>query len=114
MSELPPSPSFCEAYCARHRCSPAGFEQGVFRRALPLPKWPLAALVALCRPGFFKDDLEAIRRLGATRGRDHFRAELDDLHYVTQRDGGWLRRRLGLHVSLSRLANLRARLFNGS
>lgn len=114
MSELPPSPSFCEAYCARHGCSPADFEQAIFRRSLPALKWPLAGLVALWKPGFFKEDRLAIRRLGATRSRDHFRAELNDLHYITQRDGGWLRRRLGLHVSLSRLERLHARLFNGS
>ncbi len=114
MSELPPSPSFCEAYCARHGGSPADFERATFRHSLPVLKRPLAGLVALWKPGFFKDDHEAIRRLGATRGRDHFRAELNDLHYITQRDGGWLRRRLGLHVSLSRLEKLHDGLFNGS
>lgn len=114
MSELPPSPSFCEAYCAHHGCSPAGFEQATFRRSLPVLKWPLAGLVALWRPGFFKEDHEAIRRLGATRGREHFRAELNDLHYITQRDGGWLRRKFGLHISLTRLERLHAGLFNRS
>ncbi len=111
MSDHPMNVSFCEAYCARYGCAPADFENGTFRRGLSFLLWPVAGLVALWKPDFFKDDQAAIRRLGATRGLDHFRAELNDLHYVTQRDGGWLRRRVGLHVSLSRLERLHARLF---
>ncbi len=110
MTDQPEPRSFCEAYCARYGCSPTDFETAAFRRCLSVIWWPLAGLVALCRPGFFKDDHAAIQRLGATRGLEHFRAELNDLHYVTQRDGGWLRRKLGLHVSLSRLEKLYTRL----
>ncbi len=111
MNDLPLNPSFCEAYCSRYGCAPAAFEAGAFRRSLSFFVWPLAGALALWKPDFFKDDQEAIRRLGATRSRDHFRAELNDLHYVTQRGGGWLRRRVGLHVSLSRLERLHARIF---
>jgi len=110
----PPRPSFCEAYCARYGCTPGRFAAEIFRRSLSVFKWPLAGLLALWKPGFFEADHAAIRRLGETRGRAHFRAELNDLHYITQRDGGWCRRKLGLHVSLSRLERLHARLFAGS
>lgn len=107
------STSFAEAFCKSSRCPPHRYEATVLWRCLACRLSLIGRLIDLCVPGFFADDRDAIRRLGAARSVEDFLQELDDLDYVTSRRGGFLRLRLGMRASVRRLDRLQSRLFLG-
>lgn len=103
--------SFAEAFCERYNCRSEAYERSVLWRCLACRMTLLGRLIDLTLPEFFADDREAIRRLGAARSAREFLDELDDLDYVSRRQGGFLRLRAGVRVSVRRLDRLQARLF---
>ncbi len=66
----------------------------------------LAKLLLWLRPGYFDIDLSAIQRLGAVMSRTQFHQEIENLHYVQNRDRGLLARRFPLGLSLDKLMQL--------
>jgi len=103
--------SFAEAFCERFDCPAETYETDVLWRCLACRLSVLARLIAISMPSFFTDDLEAIRRLGATHSEDDFLRELDDVDYVARRRGGFFRLRAGFRISVRRLDRLQAALF---
>ena len=103
--------SFAEAFCAKYGCPQDAYETEVFGFCVPYPLGLFARAVDLWKPDFFRDDHDAIRRLGAARSYKEFDDELQDMFYVVQREGGFLRSKLGIRVSLRRLDRLRTELF---
>ena len=103
--------SFAEAFCKRFGCREETYETSVLWRCLACRLSLIARLVAIALPSFFRDELEAIRRLGTMRNAEEFLRELDDVDYVAHRRGGFFRLRAGLRVSVRRLDRLQASLF---
>ena len=108
---LPWPTSFAEAFCARYGYRADAYENGVFWRCLACRLSLLARIIEFTRPDYFNDDRCAIRRLATTRSAEEFVRELDDIDYVARRQGGFLRLRAGLRLSVRRLDRLQTRLF---
>ncbi len=71
----------------------------------------LAKFLFWLRPHYFDIDLSAIQRLGSTSNRTQFFQEIENLHYVQNRDRGIFARTFPVGVSLDKLALLES-LFN--
>lgn len=102
---------FKTAYCQRFHCDSNRFEQSVFRRALFRHALPVAWLLRLRNPDFFREDLDFIHEVGALQDPDLFRQEVNYFYGRNLRDRGWLRTLLRIRVSGKRLMRIRRRLF---
>ena len=100
-------PCFSEQAIAQWECDDSAFVTRTFWHALPRKVLPLAGLVWLVRREFFARDLELIRELGHTRDAQEYYFLIEQFRDETLRHGGWLRRRLRLRVSGTRLRRLR-------
>lgn len=105
--DRPTLPCFSEQAMAQWECADTAYAQRVFWHTLPRLALPLAALVWLVRREFFARDLALIRDLGRTRDANEFHFLIEEFRDETFRRGGWLRRRLRLRVSGTRLRRLR-------
>lgn len=106
-SDRPTFPCFSEQAIAQWECDDATYIRRTFWYALPRHVLPLAGLVWLLRRDFFARDLELIGELGRTREAHEFYYLIEQFRDETFRQGGWLRRRLRLRVSGTRLRRLR-------
>lgn len=103
--------SFADAFCRRFGLRIEQYEEAVLWHCLVCRSSLLGRLAELVTPDFFRDERQAIQRLGEARGKIEFSDELDDLDYVTRRHGGFLRLNAGLRLSGRRLMRLQLRLF---
>lgn len=103
--------TFAEAFSETYRCPRDAYETKIFWHCFGFPYRFAARILNTCRPGFFREDREAIRRLGVVRSEREFKDELDDLHYVVLRQGGFLRCKFGMRVSAYRLDCLKSKFF---
>lgn len=92
-----------EAYCDRHRCTPAQFRRRVFWFALHRHAVPLAPLLLIGE--HFAADHDLIIACGRVKTMRHIWEELED-HRCHPQNIGWLRRQAGLRVSTHRLRRL--------
>lgn len=70
----------------------------------------LAKLLLWLRPSYFDIDLSAIQRLGAARSHTQFHQEIENLHYVRNRDRGPMARVFPLGLSIEKLVKLQSLL----
>jgi hypothetical protein len=74
-----PNLPFKSLFCERFGCSPEEYEERAFREFLYFHARFLAPLVRAIKPGFFHDDFEFIRYLGAAL--DSRQAKVDVLDF---------------------------------
>ena len=80
------------------------FWRCLFRHALPL-----AFLIRRLNPGFFTEDMDLIREVGATTTQQLFKNEINYFFGRNLRDKSWLRKTFRIRVSGNRLIRLRRR-----
>lgn len=101
--------SFKAAYCDHFRCPPERYEDEVFWRCLFRHALPLAFLIRRLNPGFFTEDMDLIREVGATTTHLLFKNEINYFFGRNLRDKSWLRKTFRIRVSGNRLIRLRRR-----
>ena len=79
------------------------YEDKVFWRSLHLHSIPLAFLIYLRNPMFFREDFEFLHEIGGVDDPDTFKSELNRFHGRNVRDKSWLRRTFSIRISGKRL-----------
>jgi hypothetical protein len=90
--------TFRSAFCAHTGCADASFERRLFWRSLYRHALPVAFLVRLFNPSFFRDDDEFIRWVGGDSSLSEVAEDVARFQY-----GNWVRRhwlRTGLRLQL--------------
>jgi len=107
MSKLSPD-SFALAYCRETGCSVDRFEALIMRKcfSLPIPLSFLCVILVKLYPTYFEIESLAIGRLALVQNRVQFQAEIEDLHYLQQRDPGLLWHTFPVGLSLQKLMKL--------
>jgi len=99
---------FCEEFgCAREDYVRAAFSAALFSHAR-IP----ALIIRLVRPGFFGMDREYIIEAGETEDPLMFRGEIDIYHGNNLRSRSWLRNKLRIRLSGTKMKRLGEKLFN--
>lgn len=102
--------TFKAAFCEHFRCPPDRYEESLFRRALFRHALPFAFLIQRFDPGFFDEDRDMIREVGAMTTHEIFRNEINYFFGRNLREKNWLRRTLRIRISGNRLIRLWRRL----
>lgn len=103
--------TFKEAFCRRFQCPPERYEMAAFWRCMFRHALPLAWFIRRRDPGFFSEDLDLIREVGALTNPDLFKNEVNYFHGRNLRHKSWVRTLLRVRVSGNRLIKLRRRVF---
>lgn len=108
-SAVIPPPDFRSAFCARMRCAAPAFERTVFWRGLYRHAVPLALILRLTTPGFFRADEEFIRWLGGDGCLAEVEEDLERFRYGNRVRSHWLRTGCRIHVNPQRIWELAKR-----
>lgn len=95
-------PTLAELYCAHYRVQADRFVSSMFWRCLHRRAWIFVPLLKLLRSDYFEPDRELIRDVGRLTRANGLTEDLADFH-THPLNRGFLRRRLGLRVSVRRL-----------
>src|SRR5207247_622760 len=99
----PPSmKSLQEAYCTATGCPAAKFRARIFRRCLSSVTWLMTPLLGGINSDYFSADRDLIAQIGRAGNMERVREEVRD-YFHDPRNRGWLRGRLKLRLSTSRL-----------
>ena len=101
-------PTFREAYCAKHGCSPEQFANRVFWHALYPHAVPVAPLLIWLNYDYFSPDRSLIANAADATSVARVREEVRD-YFWDSSNRGWLRRSARVRVSGERLKNLSRR-----
>ncbi|MEI6861501.1 MAG: hypothetical protein WCL04_04535 [Verrucomicrobiota bacterium] len=99
------SPTFAEAWCAKHGIAPADFAAAVLPRVLHLPARLVMPLCRFFNANHFAADMDLVRAAGALRRVRDLADEITDFTHHPA-NTGFLRRVLRLRVSTHRLRAL--------
>ena len=102
--------SFKAAFCEHFHCPPERYEDALFWRCLFRHALPVAFLIRRFDPGYFTEDMDLIREVGATTSQQLFKNEINYFFGRNLRDKSWLRNTFKIRVSGNRLIHLRRRL----
>ena len=94
---------FKDTFCGCFGCPAEAFQETLLRKSLHPHLRPLAWLVRLMAPGFFREDLDYLGRVGETNAWQPFRTLANAIHHDRVLNHGLLRKSLHLRVSGSRL-----------
>jgi len=97
--------TFADRFCAQHGIPREQYARAVFKRTLYRRALPIAWFLAIFRPDFFSADFYLIFQIEHIRRLKDFVAEAEQFH-EDPANRGWLRHRLLVRVSTSRLKNL--------
>jgi hypothetical protein len=103
--------SFQDAFCERYHCSSSGFERSLFWRCLYPHAVPLAYLIRLFRPDFFKADFLLIQYVASDLTVSEVNGDLDRFDYGNHVQRNWLRTGLRIRICSERVAALAKTLF---
>ncbi len=99
------NPTFAESFCEQHGIPRHQYVRAIFKRGLYRRARPVAWLLPIFRRDYFAADLDLIYQIEHIRRLKDFNTEAERFHdHPSNR--GWLRRRLLIRVSTSRLKNL--------
>jgi len=90
--------NFQEAFCKARKCSPARFEQSLFWRCVYPHAIPLAFLIRIVAPSFFRDDGVFIQHLASDIDLAEVDADIDRFEYGNRIRKHWLR--TGLRIRM--------------
>lgn len=96
-------------YCEIFSVAPDQFEKSLFWRSIRWYIFPMAVGVAAVHPKHFRLDYQFIESIGSCETMADVRAEVASFHWECG-ISSFLRRRLGVRVSASRIARLAKRL----
>ena len=105
--------SFQELFCEAQRCTEGEFARKVFWRALYPHAWPLVPLLGGFRSDYFVADRELLTGAGRATTMDQLRTEIVD-YVMDANNRGWLRQRVRVRVSTTRLRRLARQYLPGS
>lgn len=97
--------TFSDAWKKAYPEAASSFEDQVFSRALYPHARVFAAVMRHLWPGYFRKDVELIRRISSLRTESDVRLEIDNFRYQNPEEG-LLRGSLRLRVSCKRLIHL--------
>ena len=97
--------SFQELFCEEERCKEGEFSRKVFWRVLYAHAWPFVPLLGGLRSDYFVADRELISGAGRATTMIQLRTEIADF-VIDGNNRGWLRERLRIRVSTTRLKRL--------
>jgi hypothetical protein len=103
--------TFVGKYCRRHQCKAEDFEKNLLRRCMYRVSSPLAALLWLFNPEFFRDDLDLI---GEVKDTTTFAQVRDIVGFYRSEPGrkSFLRRWLRVRMSKTKLLTVASSLFH--
>jgi hypothetical protein len=96
--------SFCQLFCARHKCQPAEFDDKVFRLCFYPKRYYLGRLLALFDKDLFDVDYALIEAVKAQTSMREIRTEIESYRFNNRPRGlfrGWLK----VRISGQRLLN---------
>jgi hypothetical protein len=96
-------PNFRAAYCARHHCAESAFERRIFWRGLYRHAVPLALLLRLFSPAFFRPDAELITRLAGAGSLAEVNEDIDSYEYGNRVRSNWLRTGFLIRLNSARI-----------
>ncbi|MFA6290056.1 MAG: hypothetical protein WC661_21940 [Opitutaceae bacterium] len=99
------NPTFSERFCEQHGIPREQYARAVFKRALYRRARPVAWLLPLLKRDYFAADFDLIYQIERIRRLRDFNTESERFHEHSS-NRWWLRRRLLIRVSTSRLKNL--------
>ncbi len=94
---------FKAAFCECFGCPPEAFEKALFRKCLAPALRPVASLVRLLSPAFFREDLRYLARVGKTNSWREFWTLATHIRRDPGLSHGLLRKALHLRISGARL-----------
>ena len=107
------SMNFKEAYCQYFGCSSKRFPKHLFWTCFgwPLPVSIIGWFVVFLVPGVARNEFIAIDQIARTTTQIEFQHEISDILYLRHRDGAFLKRLLGFHLSIGKLKCVRLKIF---
>jgi len=106
--------TFRSAYCDRYGVSEESFTRHLFWRCLPASRRPLARLVLLISPNYFKVEWDAVNAMGLRESAAELRVNYARLRARNQKEGRRLKNLLGLRLSGRRLFAIQRALLESS
>ena len=103
--------NFQDAFCERCKCRPAGFEDKLFWSCLYPHAVPVAYLIRMFKPEFFRDDLHLIQDLASDVDTKEVDGDLDRFDYGNHVRPHWLRTGLRIRLCSERVAAMAKKLF---
>lgn len=94
------------AFCAQAKCPESAFGRRFFWRGLYRHAVPLAALIQLFAPGFFRDDRAFIEYVGGDVSLGELREDIARFEYGNVVRQHWLRTGLRIRVNSARVEAL--------
>jgi hypothetical protein len=101
---------FRKQFATYAHCAPEQFTSKVFWRVLYFHAIPVACLIRLVVPDFFRLDLETIERVGQTENGREFTRDLDRFRYLNGEKHSLLRSLLFIRISGKKLVRLRRKV----
>lgn len=102
------------AFCLQTACTDSAFVRAFFWQGLHRHAVPLAFLIRLVAPAFFRNDDEFIRYLGNDRSMEEVEDDIDRFEYGNRVRSHWLRTGLRLHLDPQRITALARRCLESS
>lgn len=100
---------FRSAFCDRMRCAASAFERAVFWRGLYRHAVPLAFVLRLTTPGFFRADEEFIRWVAGDGSLAEVEEDIERFRYGNRVQTHWLRTGCRIHLNPHRIRGLARR-----
>ena len=97
------SKTFAVLWREHHPGADADFEDHLFWRCLTWHSLPLAKILIRWRPDFFREDFEFLHEVGFARTTEEVVGDVNRFYGRNVRDRSFLRRRLSIRVSGTRL-----------
>lgn len=102
--------TFRAAFCRRMGCGEAGFERALFWRGLYRHALPVAWVLRVFSPRFFREDLDFIRHLGTDATMSEVNEDIDRYLYGNRVRRHWLRTGFNIRLDHHRIAALASSL----
>lgn len=107
--EVTTSTDFRSGFCAQMCCADSAFERALFWRGLYRHAMPLAFLLRLTAPRFFREDLEFIRWVGGAGSLAEVEEDIERFRYGNRVRAHWLRTGCRIHLNPRRVWALACR-----
>ena len=98
---------FREIFAERHCCSVRSFSRKMFWAALHREHFLTAAILYCFRPGYYREDLASIERMGRSRTEEEFDEALWELQDRNELEINTFRVNWHLRISCQRIMDLR-------
>lgn len=98
--------TICSRFCAQRDCAESTFERRFFWLGLYRHAVPLAVLIQLFFPAFFRDDRTFIQYVGGDADLGEVREDISRFEYGNLVRQHWLRTGLRIRVNSARIAAL--------